>query len=88
MLYASGNRDETVFGPTAHRFDAAREPGVANLAFGFGEHLCLGATLARLEARVALEELLERFPDYELAEPVEWLASSLVRGPERVPVAM
>jgi hypothetical protein len=37
---------------------------------------------------VALEELLARFPDYELAGPVEWLASSLVRGPEQVPVSM
>ncbi len=88
MLYASGNRDETVFGPTADRFDALREAPVANLAFGFGEHLCLGAALARLEARVALEELLARFPDYEVAGPVEWLASSLVRGPDRVPIVM
>jgi cytochrome P450 len=88
MLYASGNRDETVFGPTADRFDARRDPGVANLAFGFGEHLCLGAALARLEARIAFEELLARFPDYDVTGPVEWLASSLVRGPDRVPVSM
>jgi len=88
MLYASGNRDETVFGSTAGCFDALREPGVANLAFGFGEHLCLGAALARLEARVAFEEVLARFPDYQLAGSVEWLASSLVRGPERVPLSM
>jgi cytochrome P450 len=88
MLYASGNRDETVFGPTADRFDALRVAPVANLAFGFGEHLCLGAALARLEARIAFAELLQRFPDYEVVGPVEWLASSLVRGPERVPVVM
>lgn len=88
MLYASGNRDEAVFGPTADRFDALREPGVANLAFGFGEHLCLGAALARLEARIAFEELLARFPHFDLVGPVEWLASSLVRGADRVPVSM
>jgi cytochrome P450 len=86
MLYASGNRDEVAFGPTAGAFDAFREASVANLAFGFGEHLCLGAALARLEARIAFEELLVRFPAYEVVGPVEWLASSLVRGPERVPV--
>jgi cytochrome P450 len=88
MLYASGNRDETVFGPTAAVFDVTREAAVPNLAFGFGEHLCLGAALARLEARVVLEELLARFGSYEVVGPVEWLASSLVCGPERVPIVM
>jgi cytochrome P450 len=86
MLYASGNRDEAAFGPTADRFDALRPVEVPNLAFGFGEHLCLGAALARLEARVVFEELLDRFPHYEIAGPAEWLPSSLVRGPHAVPV--
>jgi cytochrome P450 len=86
MLYASGNRDEAAFGPTANRFDAMRPIEVPNLAFGFGEHLCLGAALARLEARVVFEELLARFPDYEIAGEAEWLPSSLVRGPHAVPV--
>jgi cytochrome P450 len=86
MLYASGNRDERAFGPTADRFDALRPVTVPNLAFGFGAHLCLGAALARLEARIVFEELLGRFPAYEVAGDVEWLASSLVRGPHRVPV--
>src|SRR5262249_5644738 len=58
MLYASGNRDELAFGETADRFDAFRPVTTPNLAFGFGEHLCLGAALARLEGRVFLEELL------------------------------
>jgi cytochrome P450 len=88
MLYASGNRDETVFGPTASVFDAARIAPAPNLAFGFGEHLCLGAALARLEARVVLDELLDRYATYEIAGPVEWLASSLVCGPERVPAVL
>ena len=86
MLYASGNRDETAFGPTADRFDAMRPIEVPNLAFGFGEHLCLGAALARLEARVVFEELLARFADYEIAGEAEWLPSSLVRGPHAVPI--
>jgi cytochrome P450 len=86
MLYASGNRDETVFGPTAEAFDSARPVEVPNLAFGFGAHLCLGAALARLEARIVFEELLARFPDYEIAGEPEWLPSSLVRGPHAVPV--
>jgi cytochrome P450 len=86
MLYASGNRDEAAFGPTADRFDAARPVEVPNLAFGFGEHLCLGAALARLEARIVFEEVLARFPDYEIAGEAEWMPSSLVRGPHAVPI--
>jgi cytochrome P450 len=86
MLYASGNRDETVFGPTADRFDAFRPVETPNLAFGFGEHLCLGAALARIEARVVLTEVLARYPDYEIAGDAEWLPSSLVRGPHSVPI--
>ena len=87
MLYASGNRDEAAFGPTADRFDATRQPSVPNLGFGFGEHLCLGAALARLEGRVVLEEVLARFPDYELAEEPVVAPSSLVHGPEHLAIA-
>lgn len=86
MLYASGNRDEAAFGPTAGRFNATRPIEIPNLAFGFGEHLCLGAALARLEARIVFEELLVRYPRYELAGDADWLPSSLVRGPDSVPV--
>ena len=81
MLYTSGNRDEEAFGPTADRFDATRQPGVPNLGFGFGEHLCLGAALARLEGRVVLEEVLARHPDYQLADEPVTAPSSLVHGP-------
>jgi len=84
MLYASGNRDERAFGPTADRFDTTRQPGVPNLGFGFGEHLCLGAALARLEGRVVLEEVLARHPDYELTEEPVIAPSSLVYGPEEL----
>ena len=64
MLYASGNRDEAAFGPTASEFDLFRSPGVGNLGFGFGAHLCLGAALARLETRVLFEELAARDATY------------------------
>ena len=69
MLYASANRDESVFGPTADRFDSARDPN-PHVAFGFGPHFCVGAVLARLEGRVLLEELLSRFGSVEPAGPV------------------
>lgn len=87
MLYTSGNRDEDAFGPTADRFDVTREPNPPNLGFGFGEHLCLGAALARLEARVVLEEVLARHPDYELAEEPVIAPSSLVHGPHTLAIA-
>jgi cytochrome P450 len=87
MLYASANRDETVFGPTAGAFDVTRRVNSTHVAFGFGEHLCLGAALARLEARVMLEELLERFPQYEVQAPLAYTQSTLVRGITSMPVA-
>jgi len=85
MLYASGNRDEDAFGPTAGEFDTTRPQRVPNLAFGFGEHLCLGAALARLEARVLFEELGARRSTYSQQGAAEYLPSSLVRGPASVP---
>jgi cytochrome P450 len=86
MLYASANRDEDVFGPSAGAFDVTRPLDAQHLAFGFGEHLCLGAALARLEGRVFLEELLARFPDYEVTAEPELSRSTLVRGATRMPV--
>lgn len=85
MLYASGNRDEIAFGPTAGEFDPFRVPGVANLGFGFGEHLCLGAALARMEARVLFDELAARKATYTQVGEAVYLPSSLVRGPDSVP---
>jgi cytochrome P450 len=88
LLYASANRDERAFGPTADRFDVSRPVDSSHVAFGFGEHLCLGAALARLEARVLLEALLERFPDFEVVGAPRWVRSTLVRGMDRLPTAM
>ena len=64
LLVGSANRDERVFDDPA-RYDILRDTS-QSLAFGFGTHFCLGAALARLEARVGLEELWRRLPDYEI----------------------
>ncbi len=88
MLYASGNRDEEVFGPTAGVLDVRRAVTPTHLAFGFGEHLCLGAALARLEARVFFEELLARYPGYDLVAPVEYVRSTLVRSAATMPLVL
>ena len=69
MLYPAGNRDETIW-PDPERFDIGRQLTQPHLAFGVGEHLCLGAALARLEIRVFWEEFARRFARIELrAEP-------------------
>ncbi len=80
MLYASANRDERAFGPTASEFNIRRAPDPAHLAFGFGEHLCLGATLARIEARVMFEELLTTFPSIRVTKEPTRLESTLMNG--------
>jgi cytochrome P450 len=88
LLYASANRDETVFGPTADRFDVARPHLPTHLAFGFGEHVCIGSSLARLEARVFFEEWLARFPGFALDGPPAYTSSTLVSGPRVMPVRL
>jgi cytochrome P450 len=85
LLTASGNRDDRKF-PDGDRFDIHRTIG-HHLAFGYGAHFCLGAALARLEGRVALDEVLQRFPTWE----VDWdnavqARTSTVRGWETLPV--
>lgn len=85
-LIGSANRDERVFGPTAARFDVGRDAS-GHLAFGLGNHFCLGASLARLEARVMLEELIDELAQLEhAAERVEYIDSFLVRGPRALPL--
>lgn len=82
MVYASANRDENVFGPTSATFDVGRHPN-PHIAFGFGNHFCLGAALARLEGRVVLEELLDRFAGLEMTGAVERSGSSVIAGVRR-----
>lgn len=88
MLYASGNRDERVFGPDASRFDVHRRTNPMHLAFGFGEHVCLGASLARLEAKIFLEEFLGRFPAYAVTGRAERVLSTTVAGIRSLPVVL
>lgn len=85
MLYASANRDDRQFGPTADRFDIGRDPN-HHVAFGFGAHFCIGAALARIEARVLLEELLDRFETVERAGDVERSHSAVIAGVKRAPL--
>lgn len=83
-ILGSANRDERHWGPTAAQFDVTRNPQ-GHLAFGFGNHFCLGASLARLEARVALEALLDELLRRERSETrVEHIDSFLIRGPKRL----
>jgi cytochrome P450 len=84
-LIGSANRDERRF-PDPDRFEVARNPQ-GHLGFGFGTHFCLGASLARLEARVALEALVPELVDMRRAEPrAPHIDSFLVRGPSRLPL--
>jgi hypothetical protein len=85
LLISAANRDPRRF-PEPQRFDVGRWPN-RHLAFGFGTHFCLGAGLARLETRVAWEELLRRIPDFRVSGPVERLHSAVIRGLLRLPIA-
>src|SRR5215469_16708655 len=80
----SANRDAAAFSQP-DSFDLTRKPN-DHLAFGHGEHFCLGANLARLELRVILDEVMRRIPDLELAGPIERLRSNFVAGIKHMPV--
>jgi cytochrome P450 len=86
LLFGSANHDERAI-PEAECFDVLRAPN-PHVAFGFGAHFCLGANLARLEARVAFEELLARLPDYRMTQySVERHCSGPIRGALSLPLA-
>ncbi|MGB2921102.1 MAG: cytochrome P450, partial [Mycobacterium sp.] len=87
MLYGSANRDEEVFGPTSEQLDISRNPN-PHLAFGCGEHSCLGAQLARLEARVLFEDLLMRFEHIDLDGAVVRMKATMVPGVKQMPVRL
>jgi cytochrome P450 len=85
FIVSAANRDERRW-PDADRFDIHREIG-PHLAFGYGIHFCLGAALARLQGRIALDELLNRFPTWDVdLERAKIAPTSTVRGYETLPV--
>jgi cytochrome P450 family 130 len=86
LLYGAANRDPRRYGPDADDLDVRRRPGQI-LTFSQGSHHCLGAAAARMQARVALEELLTRCPDFTVdVDAVEWAPGPYVRRPTTVPV--
>jgi cytochrome P450 len=87
LLTGSAGRDDRKY-PDADRYDVRRNLD-GHTSFGRGPHFCLGASLARLEARVALEETLARFPDWEVDEDgVVHLHTSTVRGYQKLPITV
>jgi cytochrome P450 len=85
LLTGSAGRDEREY-PEPERFDVERSLD-RHVTFGYGVHYCLGASLARLEAEVVIEETLARFPEWHIDErEIEYVRTSTVRGPSRVPI--
>jgi cytochrome P450 len=85
FLVGAANRDERRYADP-DRFDIHRDLG-QHLTFGYGIHFCLGAALARLEGRIALDEVLARFPEWDVDwDGVKWAPTSTVRGWEAMPV--
>ena len=88
MLIGAANRDHRQFPPDGDVFDIHREPR-QHLAFSVGTHYCLGSALARLEGRIALEEILKRFPEWEVDLSSATLSpTSTVRGWEAMPAVV
>lgn len=85
MLIGSACRDHRQFPPDGDEFDIHREPR-QHVGFGVGVHYCLGASLARLEGRIALEEILKRFPEWEIdLSNAIWSPASVTRGWDAMP---
>jgi cytochrome P450 len=85
LVLAAANRDPAQF-EDPDRLDVSRKD-VRHLAFGNGLHFCLGSQLARLEAALALEAIVTRFPGLRAAGAVEWGDNTVLRGPRSVPLA-
>ena len=87
FVVASGNRDACAFPPDGDVLDIHRTIG-HHLSFGYGIHFCLGAALARMETRVALDEVLNRFPDWEVDLDAAELDKAGLRGWKTMPVTI
>jgi cytochrome P450 len=86
LWLSSANRDKEAFN-RPYEFDVARHPNL-HLGFGAGPHFCLGGPLAKLEIKLALEQLIERYDGLEITGPVEWVQSTFVGGLKRLPVRL
>jgi cytochrome P450 len=85
MLYPAANRDEEIW-ERAEELDVTRPPDPGHLAFGFAEHFCMGAALARREIRLVLGELLQRYPNYELVGEPTRVRAHMTPGIKTMPV--
>jgi len=86
LWFPSANRDEEVF-DNPYKFDVTRHPNL-HIGFGFGPHFCLGGPLAKIEIRLAMEELMERYDGIEITGPAERVQSSFVGGLKHLPVKL
>lgn len=88
LLIGAANHDHRRFPPDGDIFDIHRPPQ-PHLGFGIGAHFCLGAALARLEGRIALDELLQRFPEWNVdLTTARMSTTSTVRGWESMPATL
>ena len=87
LLYGAANHDSDEFGDTSEQFRILREPG-QHVAFGWGEHFCIGASLARLEGAIVLQEIFKRFSKVQSAGPIERSPATLVRAVKRLPLVL
>jgi cytochrome P450 len=87
-LLGSANRDESYFGPDAGEFRLDRENARQHVSFGAGPHHCLGASLARMEAAIAVGQLTSRFPGLALDGEPAWNGRINLRGPAHLPVSL
>ena len=85
LIVGAANRDGRQFPPDGDVFDIHRKAS-SHLGFGIGVHYCLGASLARMEGRIALDEVLNRFPEWEIdASRARMVTTSTVRGWDALP---
>lgn len=88
MGLAAANRDERFWGADADHLRIDRPNARDHVSFGAGHHHCLGASLARLEGRVAIERLVQRFPGLAFDGDVTWNGRINLRGPDRLPISV